>query len=326
MNEYPIRFEEIVAARERIRPFLPATPLRSYALLDETVGSGVSVFVKHENHNPTNAFKVRNALSALTSLPPEELSRGSVAASTGNHGVGLAWAGKRLGSPVTICVPTGNNPDKNAAIRGLGATLIEEGKDYDEAILVAARIARERGLRTIHSTNDPMVIAGAGTIALEMLEERPDLEALVVAVGGGSQAIGALVVRTALAPGLEVYGVQAAGARVIHDSWHAGRPLEGYKANTFAEGVATRSVYELTFPGLLGGLSGFVTVEERDLAAAVRILLTTTHNLVEGAGAAGLAGLLKLKETLQGKRCGLILTGANVDLKTLGRILAGDVG
>src|SRR5262249_11196953 len=158
------------------------------------LGRGIQVWVKHENHLPTNAFKVRNALSVLTALAPEARARGVVAATRGNHGLGLAHAGAELGAPVTICVPLGNNPEKNEAIRGYGATLIEEGKDYDEAVTVAERLVRERGLVMVHSTNDRNVVAGAGTLSLEMLEQKPDLDALVYAVGGGSQAVGGIVV------------------------------------------------------------------------------------------------------------------------------------
>ena len=172
--------------------------MRSYAALDEAVGAGIRVLVKHENFQPTGAFKVRNGVSALTALPPETLGRGVVAATRGNHGLGLAWAGRRLGAPVTVCVPVGNNPEKNAAVRGLGARLVEEGRDYDESVAAAERLVREEGLHLVHSTNDPTVVAGAGTLTLEMLEEEPGIEALVFSVGGGSQAVGGLTVARAL--------------------------------------------------------------------------------------------------------------------------------
>jgi threonine dehydratase len=184
------------------------------------------VLVKHENHLPTNAFKARNAMALVTALTPAQRSRGVIAATRGNHGAGFAWAGARVGVPVVICVPHGNNPEKNAATRGYGAEVMEVGRDYDEAVEVARRISVERGLTIAHSTNDANVIAGAGTLAAELLEQVDAehggaLDALVIAVGGGSQAVGALIAASAKRPDVAVYGVQARGASAIHDSWHA---------------------------------------------------------------------------------------------------------
>lgn len=322
---WPIVYSDVLAARERIRAHLPPTALRSYPTLDEAVGAGIRVLVKHENFQPTGAFKVRNGVSALTALAPERLGRGVVAATRGNHGLGLAWAGRRLGVPVTVCVPAGNNPEKNAAVRGLGARLVEEGRDYDESVAAAERLVREEGLHLVHSTNDATVVAGAGTLTLEMLEEAPGLEALVFSVGGGSQAVGGLTVARALRPGLPVYAVQAAGASAIHDAWHLGRPVSRPSADTFADGLATRNTYPFTFGALREGLAGFVAVSDAQIAEAMRLILSTTHTLVEGAGAAGLAGLRALRDELAGRTVGIVLSGANVDRETLRRVLAGEI-
>jgi threonine dehydratase len=224
-----------------------------------------------------------------------------------------------------VCVPVGNNPEKNAAVRGLGARLVEEGRDYDESLVTAERLVRESGLHMVHSTNDASVVAGAGTLTLEMLEQAPEIDALVYSIGGGSQAVGGLTVARALRPGLPVYGVQAEGASAIHDSWHAGRPLSKRVAATFADGLATRSTYALTFEALREGLAGFVTVSEAELAEAVRLAHAATHTLVEGAGAAGLAGLLKLRDALAGKTVGVVFSGANIDRATLRRVLAAEI-
>jgi threonine dehydratase len=325
MTAWPITLGDVEAARARLRPHLPPTPLRSYAALDEAVGAGMRVLVKHENFQPTGAFKVRNGLSALTALSREQRARGVVAATRGNHGLGLAWAGRRLGAPVTVCVPLGNNPEKNTAVRALGARLVEEGHDYDESVASAERLVREEGLHLVHSTNDPTVVAGAGTLTLEMLEEEPGIEALVFSVGGGSQAVGGLTVARARRPGLPVYAVQAAGASAIHDAWHLGRPVSKPSADTFADGLATRNTYPFTFGALREGLAGFVTATDAEIAEAVRLLLSTTHTLVEGAGAAGLAGLLKLRDALAGKTVGIVLSGANIDRDTLVRVLTGQL-
>jgi threonine dehydratase len=322
---WPIAFSDVLAAERRIRPNVPESPLRRYAPLDVAVGRGIGVWVKHENHSPTNSFKVRNALSVMTLLADEARRRGVVAATRGNHGLGVAYAGSLLGVPVTVCVPLGNNPEKNEGMRGYGAELIEEGRDYDESVLVAERLVRERGLRMVHSTNDTGVLAGAATFTLEMLRARPELDALVISIGGGSQAVGAMTVARTLKPGLAVYGVQAAGASATHDSWHAGHPVAGASANTFADGLATRSAYPMTFGALREGLADFVTVTDSEIAEAARILLRTTHNLAEGAGAAGLAGLLALRDRLAGKTVGIVISGGNIDRATLARVLNGEL-
>lgn len=321
----PIRFEDALAARERIRPFLPPTPLRSYPALDDEIGAGIRVLVKHENHQPTNAFKIRNAFSTLTLLSAEQKRRGVVTATRGNHGLGVALAGRSLGMPVTICVPLGNNPEKNLAIRGYGADLIEQGRDYDETLAVTKALARDRGLHLIHPSNDPAIVAGAATMSIEILEEAPDVEAIVVAVGGGSQAVGALVAAGGLAPHVEVYGVQAAGAPAIYEGWRAGRPVTLENAATFADGLATRSCYELTFEALRTGLRDFVVAGEAELADAVRLVLRTTHNLAEGAGAASFAGLRLLRERLAGRKVAVILSGSNIDAETLRQVINGNL-
>jgi threonine dehydratase len=317
----PISFADVLAAETRIRPYLPATPFRRYAPLEDEVGGGIALYVKHENHQPTNAFKIRNALSALSLLPAEARLRGVVTATRGNHGQGLALAGRLLGIPVVVCVPHGNSPEKNRAIVGYGAELIEDGKDYDESVLRAERLVEERGLHMVHSTNDAAILAGAATITLEILREVPDLEVLFVPVGGGSTSVGALVAASALRPELTVIGVQAAGAAAIYKGWHAGHPVSIPAAVTFADGLATRSCYPMTFPALLAGLADFLAVSEAAIAAAVRLLLRTTHNLAEGAGAAALAGLLQLRHQLDGRKVGVILTGGNIDEPTLRKVL-----
>jgi threonine dehydratase len=320
-DTWPITFDDVLAARERIRPYLQPTPLRRYAALDEVVGHGIRVWVKHENHNPTNAFKARNAMSVLSALPKAAGRRGVITPSRGNHGQGLAWAGGLLGIPVTVCVPIGNNPEKNEAMRGFGADVIEEGADYDESVEVALRIQRERGQQLVHPSNDPAIVAGAGTYTLEIVEELADLDAMVIAVGGGSQAVGAMTVARARAPKVRVFGVQAERAAAIHDSWHAGKTIVRESADTIADGLATRMPYEGTFPALSEGLAGFVAVSEREIADAVRVLLRTTHNLAEGAGAGGFAGLRRLADELAGKSVAVVISGGNIDAETLRRIV-----
>lgn len=321
----PVTIDDIRAARIRLAPLLTQTPLRAYRELDDAVGHSAHVFVKHENFNPTGSFKVRNGLSFMTALPDDARARGVVAATRGNHGLGIAYAGRAFGVLTTVCVPIGNNPEKNAGMRALGARLVEEGRDYDASVVVAERIVREEGATLAHSTNNPQVIAGAGTLSLEVIEQEPGIDAMVIAIGGGSQAVGALTVFAALKPDAKVYGVQAVGASAAHAGWLARKPMQTERADTFADGLATRSTYEMTFQSLLDGLADFVTVTDAEIADAMRMLLRTTHTMVEPAGAAGLAGLRKLAAQLEGKRVGIVISGGNVDALTLRRVLAGEV-
>jgi threonine dehydratase len=316
----PITFDDVRAARERLAPYLTPTPLRNYPVLDAAV-PGATLLVKHENMQPTGSFKVRNGLATVTALDSAQRSAGVVGATTGNHGLGLAFAGRQLGVPVTICVPHGNNPEKNAALRAWGAQVIEEGDDYDEAVAVAQGIVEREGRTLAHSTNNPNVLAGAGTMTLEIMEQAPALDTLLIAVGGGSQAVGAITVARAMQPGLRVIGVQAAGAPATHDGWHAKAPRRGDRAATFADGVATRSTYDLTFPSLVAGLADFITVTDAEIADAVRLIISSTHHLVEGAGAMGVAAARKLAGDLKGQRVGVIFCGANLDSAILRRIL-----
>jgi len=318
---WPISYADVSAARDRIKTVLPATPLRRYPGLERWLDRDIECWVKHEDHQPTGAFKVRSNLNAVGSLSDEERNRGLVGATRGNHGQGLAWAGRRLGAPVTICVPEGNSPAKNQAMVDLGAELIIAGKDYDASVLVATELVESRGMTMIHSTNNRAILAGAATITDEILDEQRDLDAMVVAVGGGSQAAGALTVARERAPSMAIHGVQAAGASAAHDGYQAKAKKTTESAVTFADGLATRSCYDMTFPILRDGLAGFVLATEAELAEAVRRLVSEAQSLAEGAGAASLAGLFKLRDKLAGKRVAIILSGGNIDSDVLTKIL-----
>jgi len=324
-TDLPISIDDARAARERIASRLTPTPLRQYPQLSAAVPFIADLWVKHENHQPTGSFKIRNGLSLMTAISADERKRGVVAASTGNHGQGIAFGATLVGSSATICVPAGNNPEKNAAMRALGAKVVEEGRDYDEAVGVMMRIAESEGRVVAHSTNNRYIVAGAATMTLEILEQNPNLDAIVIATGGGSQAVGAITVTRALAPHIEVYGVQAAGAPAIHDSWHAHKRLTTQRADTFAEGVATRTTYDLTFPALQSGLADFVTVTDAETAESMRTIVSVTHNLVEGAAAMGFASLPKLREQLEGKRVAIVFCGGNIDSGTLRKVLAREI-
>jgi threonine dehydratase len=312
--------EEVHAARERISAYLPRTALRSYATLDAAIGDGIKVLVKHENHLPTGAFKVRNGVSALTSLSVDQRKRGVICGSRGNHGQGVAFAALQLGVPATVVVPHGNNPEKNDAMRGFSARLIECGSTYDEAVAEAARIADADGCIVIHSTNNRDVLAGAATISLEIAEDAPDLDAIVLAIGGGSQAVGACIVFSGAPRPVAVYGVQALGAPAVYESWKARRPVDPIQPATIADGIATAESYAMTLDSLCHGLRDFVTVTDEAILDATRLLIRTTHNLTEPSGGAGLAGLFTLRDQLAGKTVAVVLSGSNADASTLRRL------
>lgn len=320
---WPLEYEEVLGAADRLRSFLPPTPLCNHPVLDEELG--LRVLVKHENQNRTGSFKVRNGLAVLTAMDSRELACGVIAASRGNHGQGVAYAARLLGTKATICVPVGNNTEKNAAMRAYGAEVIEEGRDYDDSVGVMLEIAAREGQTVVHSTNDPRVLAGAGTLTLELVSQAEAagerVDALLVAVGGGSQAVGAMTVLRERWPEVPVIAVQAERAAAIHDSWHARLPVRRDSADTIADGLATRQTYALTFPALCEGLEDFVTVTEAELAASVRQMLRTTHSLVEPAGAAPLAALRKLRARFRGKTVALVASGANISQSVLRAIL-----
>jgi threonine dehydratase len=312
---------DIYAARRRISDVIHPTPLLAHPLLTQEVG--LNIQVKHENHNPTGAFKVRGGLNLVRSLSPEERARGVVTASTGNHGQSMAMACQLEAVRCTVFVPEGNNPEKNAAMRAFGATVAEGGRDFDEAREACERTATDTGARYVHSANEPLLLAGVGTYALEIFEQTPDVEVILVPIGGGSGACGTCLVRTALGASTRVIGIQAANADAFARSYRTGRRVVGESANTFAEGMATRVTFDLTFDVLGRELDDIVSLSEDELVEGVRLALRATHNLAEGAGAASLAAALKLRDQLRGRRVVAIMSGGNLDAAKLTKVLHG---
>jgi len=321
----PISFADVLHARDVVRNYLVPTPLRHYRLLDEAVGAGMHILVKHENHQPTCSFKVRNGIAAVSALSPDQRARGIVAATRGNHGQGLAWAGQLLNVPVTVCVPHGNSTEKNAAMRAMGARLVEVGRDYDDAILHADQLVQQYGLTLVHSSNNADILAGAATLTLEIIEQAGRIDALVVPRGGGSQAVGAITVLRELAPHVQIYAVQAANASAQYEGLRAGSMVEKAVLPTLADGLATRTSYELTFEAMFHGLTACITVTEEEIAEAMRVTMRTTHNLLEGASGAAFAGLWKLRDELAHKTVAVVLSGSNIDQSVLRRVLNGEV-
>ena len=311
---------DIYVARQRISDVIRPTPLLKHALL--TQESGLDLWVKHENHNPTGAFKVRGGLNLVRALSPEERARGVVTASTGNHGQSIALACQLEGIACTVFVPEANNPEKNAAMAALGASVDEGGRDFDAARERCERRAAETGARYVHSANEPLLLAGVGTYALEIFETLPDVDVIIVPIGGGSGASGNCIVRTALGARTRVIGVQAAMADAFTRSFRTGTRVVGQSADTFAEGMATRVTFDLTFDLLKRELDDIWLLSEAELAEGVRLAMRTTHNLAEGAGAAALAAAMQHRESLGRKRVVAVMSGGNLDAAKLRRIIA----
>jgi threonine dehydratase len=300
---------DVLAARARIAPYLRPTPLYRYPVLDTLTGARLRV--KHENHQPVGAFKVRGGVNLISQLSPAERDRGVASASTGNHGQSIAYAADLFGVRATIFVPEQANPVKVESMRALDAQIVFYGKDFDEAREQCEKVSAEQGYRYIHSGNEPALIAGVGTYTLEILAERPDTEVIVVPVGGGSGAAGACLVANAVRPSIEVIGVQSAAAPAAYRSWQAGTLVED-STSTFAEGLATRTAFELPQQILRDLLDDFVLVSDADLAQATRVMIEKTRNLVEPSGAAALAAVLADPVRFADRDVTIVCSGGNI--------------
>ena len=310
---------DVHEAGRRIAPHLRETPLFRYAGLDDVLGA--EVHVKHENHQPVGAFKVRGGVNLVSRLSGEERERGVITASTGNHGQSIAFAARLFDMPATICVPEAANPVKVASMRGLGARLVFHGRDFDDAREHCEALAETEGYRYIHSGNEPLLIAGVATYTVEILEQEPEIEAIIVPIGGGSAAAGACIVAKAVDPAIRVIGVQSEAAPAAHRSWRL-RELVEDRMETFAEGLATRTAFELPQRILWELLDDFVLVSDDQIRAAQARMIEITRNLVEAAGAAPLAAALQLRAQLAGKRVAVIVNGGNASLEQLLEVLA----
>jgi threonine dehydratase len=307
-----------MAALERIRPHLAPTPLRHSPAASALIGA--DVWLKHEHHLPTGAFKVRGGVNLISQLTPAEHEAGVIAASTGNHGQSVAFASRLFGVKAIICAPEGANPAKVDAMRELGAEVKLVGSSYDEARLACERLAADNGYRYIHSGDEPLLIAGVGTHTLEILGEQPRTDTIIVPIGGGSGAAGACIVAKAVDSSIQVIGVQSQEAPAAYRSWRERRMVDA-PSRTWAEGLSTGTAFELPQRILRRLLDDFVLVSDDDIRAAVRSLLERTRTVVEGAGAAPLAAALALKDRLAGRRVVLILSGGNISVSQLRTVL-----
>jgi threonine dehydratase len=295
-----------------VRKAVPPTPAYAWPLLAQRLGT--SVVVKHENHTPAGAFKVRGGLVYVDRLKRAQPDvSGLISATRGNHGQSVAFAGRRHGLPVTIYVPRGNSVEKNRAMAAFGAKLVEHGDDFQEAREEAYQCATREGLHMVPSFH-PNIVLGVATYALELFRAAPDLDVLYVPIGQGSGICGCIQVRDLLGLKTEIVGVQSTLAPSYALSYAARTVVNTNSATTLADGLATRNPDADALAIMLKGASRIVQVTDAEIAQAVRVLWTDTHNLAEGAGAASLAAALQEKERLKGKRVGLILSGGNIDL------------
>ena len=312
---------DVVQAKGRIEGYVTRTPLHRYIGLEKLLGAD-EVRVKHENHQRLGAFKMRGGINLLSQLSRDELDRGVATASSGNHGQSIAYAASVFGSKAYVAVPMNANPGKVASMRNLGAEVIHHGEYFDESREYIERLSREEGYRYVHAVNEPGLIAGVGTYTLEILEDMPDVDVIVVPVGGGSGASGACIVAKSVNPDIQVIGVQAEQAPAVYLSWQAGHVVEA-PMKSAAEGLATGSGYELPLGILPEHLDNFILVTEDEMNDAIVTHLEQTHNLVEHAGAASLAGAIKIKDRLAGKKVVVVLSGGNLSLEHLKIALAG---
>jgi threonine dehydratase len=312
--------DELDEATAIVARAMAPTPQLRWPLLD--AAAGAEVWVKHENHTPIGAFKLRGGLVHLDRLARAGAApNGVISATRGNHGQSLAYAARAPGTRGVIVVPEGNTPDKNDSIEALGAELIVAGADFDQSRVHAARIAEERGLAMVPPFHRDLAL-GVATYARELFESRPDLDTVYVPVGMGSGVAGMITVRDLLGLDTEIVGVVAAGAPAMALSFAAGHVVTTERVDTFIDGVATRQPDPVAFELIAAGCARVLTVTDEEAAAAMRLLLRATHNLVEPAGAIGLAALLAERERQSRHRVAFVLTGGNVDAATLASVLA----
>lgn len=311
--------DDIEHAARHLYQFMPATAQYAWPLLAERLGC--TVWVKHENHTPTGAFKVRGGLTFAHWLKREHPeAKGIVTATRGNHGQSLALAATALGLKALIVVPQGNSVEKNNAMRGFGGEVVEYGRDFDEAREEAARLAHAQGLYLVPPFH-PELVKGVATYGLELFKAVPDLDTVYVPIGCGSGICAVIAARDALGLKTHVVGVVSTEALAAKWSFETGRLCETASANTFADGLAVRRPIPEAFAIYGAAAARVVAVSDAEIAEAMRVYYTDTHNLAEGAGAAALAALMQEREAMRGKKVGVILSGGNIDRPVYARLI-----
>jgi threonine dehydratase len=313
---------EFEQAQAIVYEAMQATPQYAWPLLCEA--TGCEAWLKHENHTPIGAFKLRGGLVHMRHRRERGQGNGVITATRGNHGQSIPFAARREGIAATVVVPHGNSPEKNAAIRALGAELVEAGDDFDAARATAQSLAAERGLDMVASFQ-PDLVLGVSTYAHELFTAVDGLDAVYVPIGLGSGICGVIAMRDLLGLKTRVIGVSSERANGYAQSFSAGKPVGTASAATFADGMATRQPVAEAVSFINKGAERIVEVSDAEIAEAIRLIYRATHNVAEGAGAAALAALMKERQAMAGKRIGLVLTGGNIDSDKLALVLTGGV-
>ncbi|MQF64497.1 threonine/serine dehydratase [SAR202 cluster bacterium AC-409-J13_OGT_754m] len=307
-------FQSAVEARKTISKYVTKTPLISYAALSKYLGAEVRL--KHENYHPLGSFKIRGGINLLANMSSEDIRRGLITASTGNHGQSIASASSVFGAKAIVVVPNDANPLKVDSMRNLGAEVVFYGSNFDEARGHCERLALEEGYRYVHSGNEPLIIAGVATYALEIIEDFPDVEYIFVPCGGGSGVAGVCLVVNAANSAIQVVAVQSKQAPAAYLSWK-NRKLMSAPMNTIAEGLATKSGFEVPQSIMWDLLDQFLLVSDEEIELAMTVLIEKAHTLSEAAGAAALAGALQAKDSIKGNKVVIVVSGSNVTLDRL---------
>jgi threonine dehydratase len=312
-------FADVLQARRVLEQHLTRTPFYESVSIGKRLG--LRLFIKYESHQPVGAFKVRGNINKVLSMDREERLRGAVTASMGNHGQGLCYAARLADVQAVVVMPEKANPDKVEAMQNLGGEVLFFGDGFDEADAKARELESDKGFMYFHAADDPWIIAGHGTIGLEMLEDVPDLDVLVVPVGAGGLISGVALAAKSMKPDIEIIGVQAKECAPYHASRLEGKRVEAPSAATFAEGLASRVPTPLPFAMIDRYVDDLIVATEEEMRQAIVLLLEKTHSVAEGAGAAGTAGVVKLADRLAGRTVGTILSGANLPRDVLQRAL-----
>jgi threonine dehydratase len=307
LKHYPISLKEVLRARPIVSKFVKPTQLIRYEGLSRLLSA--DIYVKHENHNPTGTFKIRGGVNLMHHLKHRDIT-GVITFSTGNHGLSVATSARWAHLDAVVVVPENNNPAKNRKILETGAELIESGTTFEEASTVVDDLSQERGLYYVHPADEPLLINGVGTEFLEILDEVPDLDVMVVPLGGGSEAAAAITVLKTIHPDTEVIAVQAQNSPAAYNSWKT-RSLCTVENTSFAGGFATGKAYETTFKIYGDGLDEFVLLSEDEIYTSIAMACYYTQNLVEGAGGSTLMAACKIKDRLKGKKVALQMSGCN---------------
>ncbi len=305
---------DVYRARATISPYFPRTPITYSTGLSSALDA--QVYLKHEEHLPLGAFKARGGINLLANMSSEERSLGVITASSGNHGQSIASACRTFGARALIGLPVDANPNKVASMEALGAELIFHGANFDEARRYCEQIAAEEGYRYVHPVNEPDLIAGVATASLEIIEDLPDVEVMLLPIGGGSGISGACIVAQALNPAIQVVAVQSEAAPAAHLSWEQGQLVQA-PMHTWIEGIATAEGYELPQQIMRHRLHDFVLVSDDDVRRAVAMLVEKAHTLSEGAGATALAGAVRYPKLVRGKTVSITVSGSNITLAQL---------